>query len=172
MYFSSTEGTCPQTQHLSLFKKKNFFFKIWTSFKVFIKFVKILLLFLCFGFLITRRVGSQVPDQGLNPHPLFGSRSLNHWTTREVPVCLFLTLLSFLSFCPFSPSVKAPSLWKFSRSFLSRVFCLLPQPLPASQNSLHNVSQLPVSMHRSPVSASATSMTITFLFIHLCVLST
>ena len=138
MYFSSTEGTCPQTQHLYLFLKN--IKKIWTSFKVFIKFVKILLLFLCFGFLTARHVGSQFPDQGLNPHPLFGRPSLNHWTTREVPVCLFLILLSYLSSCPFSPSVKAPSLWKFSRSFPSTVCHLLPQPLPASQNSLHNVS--------------------------------
>ena len=35
-----------------------FFFLMWTIFKVFIEFVTILLLFLCFGFLATRHVGS------------------------------------------------------------------------------------------------------------------
>ena len=37
-----------------------------TIFKVFIEFVTILLLFYVFSFLVTRCVGSELPDQGLN----------------------------------------------------------------------------------------------------------
>ena len=51
------------------------FFKIFCCgpiFKVFVEFVTILLLFLCFGFLAPRHVASQLPDQGSNLHPL-------HW---------------------------------------------------------------------------------------------
>ena len=51
----------------------SFFFKIflmWTIFKVFIQSVTILFLLLCFGFLVVRQVGSKIPDQGSNPHPL------------------------------------------------------------------------------------------------------
>ena len=55
-------------------------------FKVFVEFVTILLLFLCFGFLSGRHVGSQLPRQGSNPHPLHWKVKPNHWTTREVPV--------------------------------------------------------------------------------------
>ena len=39
---------------------------MWTIFKVFTEFVTILLLFYVFSFLATRRVGSELPDQGLN----------------------------------------------------------------------------------------------------------
>ena len=41
---------------------------MWAISKVFIEFVTILLLFL-FGFLATRHLGSQLPNQGLNLHP-------------------------------------------------------------------------------------------------------
>ena len=48
---------------------------MWTIFKVFIEFVTILLLFSCFGVLALRHVGSYLPDQGSNLHPL-------HWKHR------------------------------------------------------------------------------------------
>ena len=31
-------------------------------------------------------MGSQFPGQGLNPPPTLETQSLNHWTTREVPL--------------------------------------------------------------------------------------
>ena len=41
--------------------------------------------------------GIQFPDQGLKPVPLaLGAQSLSHWTTREVPLPVFL--LGFLQF--------------------------------------------------------------------------
>ena len=37
-----------------------------------------------FCFVVTRHVGSQLPNQGLNLHPLnIGRQTPNHWTTRE-----------------------------------------------------------------------------------------
>ena len=40
---------------------------MWTIFKVFIK---LLQCYLCFGFLAMRYVGSLLPNQELNPHPV------------------------------------------------------------------------------------------------------
>ena len=51
-----------------------FFFLLWTIFKVFIEFVTILIL--CFGFVVVRHVGSQLPDQGSNLYPL-------HWKAKS-----------------------------------------------------------------------------------------
>ena len=47
------------------------FFLMWTIHKVFIEGVTILFLFYIWGFLAKRCVGSQLPDQGSNPHPLY-----------------------------------------------------------------------------------------------------
>lgn len=45
---------------------------MWTSFKIFIEFVTILLLFYGLVFLAVRRhVGSQSPNLELNPHPMY-----------------------------------------------------------------------------------------------------
>ena len=41
---------------------------MWTIFKVLIEFVTVFVL--SFGFLAVRHVGSQLPDQRSNPHPL------------------------------------------------------------------------------------------------------
>ena len=49
---------------------------MWTIFQVFIEFVTILLLFYVLVFLATRHVGSYLPDQELNPHPL-------HWKVKS-----------------------------------------------------------------------------------------
>ena len=44
-----------------------------------------------------RHAASWFPDQGLNLCPAVEAQSLNHWTTRKVP--LFCTLLSLLFLC-------------------------------------------------------------------------
>ena len=49
---------------------------MWTTFKVFIEFVTILLLFYVLVFLAPRHVASQLPNQGSNPHPL-------HWKAKS-----------------------------------------------------------------------------------------
>ena len=36
-----------------------------------------------------RHIGSQFPNPGLSPHPLIAGWTLNHWTTREVPLMIF-----------------------------------------------------------------------------------
>ena len=36
------------------------------------------------GFWLQRHMGSSLPNQGSNSHPLHWKQSLNHWTTREV----------------------------------------------------------------------------------------
>ena len=60
-------------------------------FKVFIEFVTVLLLFLCFG---VEACGILSPRSGVEPTPLcIGRQSLNHWTTREVPKKVFLKLI-------------------------------------------------------------------------------
>ena len=69
------------------------FFKIflmWTIFKVFIEFVTTLLLFyvLFFG---PKARGVLTPWPWIKTHsPCIGKWSLNHWTSREVPVSLIL----------------------------------------------------------------------------------
>ena len=76
-----------------------FFLKIFFDvdhFKVFIKCITILLLSLCFGFLTTRHVGSQFPDQGSNQHPCIGRQSLKHWATWEVQICCELCFFGYL----------------------------------------------------------------------------
>ena len=48
-----------------------FFFLMWMIFKVFIELVTVLLLFNVLVFLAKSHMGSWLPNQGLNPHPLF-----------------------------------------------------------------------------------------------------
>ena len=43
-------------------------------------------------FLAVRHVGSQFPEQGSNPHSLFGRQSPNHWTTRKSQDSTLLSL--------------------------------------------------------------------------------
>ena len=50
----------------------------------------------CFVFVILffgHKAYGVFPDQGLNSCPLCWNHSLNHWTTREVPVVLFCFVL-------------------------------------------------------------------------------
>ena len=85
---------------LSLLSKT--FFLIWTICKVIIEFVTILLLF--FGH---EARGILPPRPGIKPPgPYIWRQSLNHWTTREVPVFLsFKNFTQFLQMCPFSMSL-------------------------------------------------------------------
>ena len=57
----------------------------------------------CFGFLALRHMGSYFPNQGSNLNPCIGRWSLNHRTTREVPLLHFLkdtfARYSILRFC-------------------------------------------------------------------------
>ena len=75
-----------------------FCFSIWTIFKVFSEFVTIFLLFLCFGFLVVRHMGSQLSNQGSNPHSL-------HWKVKSQPLDLHrnpsssLKMLTSITFC-------------------------------------------------------------------------
>ena len=52
---------------------------MWTLLKVSTTFITTVLLFLCFRFLAARHVGSYLPDQGLNLHPL-------HWKVKSEPL--------------------------------------------------------------------------------------
>ena len=67
-----------------------FFFTIVFWCRSFLKSVLNLLQYcfccLCSGFVASWHVGSQLPDQGSNPHPLHWKVKSNHWTTREVPI--------------------------------------------------------------------------------------
>ena len=58
---------------------------MWITFKVFIVYVTILLLF---RFWFFGHKASGIPNQESNPHPLHW-QNLNSWTTREVPLFLF-----------------------------------------------------------------------------------
>ena len=66
-----------------------FLFKIflmWTIFKVFIEFVTILLLFYVLVFWPRGMWGLTSLTRDQTHTPFIGRQSLNHWTTREVPV--------------------------------------------------------------------------------------
>ena len=59
---------------------------MWTIFKVFIEFVTILLLFYVLVFWSQGMWDLSSPIKDRTHTPCIGRRSLNHWTTREVPV--------------------------------------------------------------------------------------
>ena len=85
-----------------------FFLRFFFScgpFLVYIEFVAILLLFYVLVFLATRHMASYSLTRDQTHNPCTGRQSLNHWTTREVPVglCFYCTSFSvFLSFSFFS----------------------------------------------------------------------
>ena len=62
-----------------------FFFLKWTIFKVFIEFVTILLLFYVLVFWLRGMWDLSSPTRDRTRTPCIGRRSLNHWTTSEVP---------------------------------------------------------------------------------------
>ena len=59
---------------------------MWAIFKVFIELVTTLLLFNVLDLGAISHVRFLLPNQVLNSYPLLGRRSLNHWTTKVVPV--------------------------------------------------------------------------------------
>ena len=71
-------------------------FKMWTIFKVFIESVTTLLLFYVLAFWLGGMWGPSSPtrDQILLA-PFTGRRSLNHWTTKEVPPSFSHSLLIY-----------------------------------------------------------------------------
>ena len=71
---------------------------MWAILKVFIEFVTMLLLFFVCLFdsvLVSWPQGMwdlSSQSRGRTCTPCLGRQCLNHWTTREVPICLFLVL--------------------------------------------------------------------------------
>ena len=98
-----------------------------------------LLLFLCFGFLATRRVGSWFPDQECNLHPSIGRGSLSHWTTREVlPDVFYVYLVRYdlIPSWPYRDTLPFPTLALPGRLWSLLCAARLPAPqlcLPASR---------------------------------------
>ena len=78
----------------------------WAIFKVFIKFVTILLLF-NFGIFGPEACGDLTsPTSDQQCTPCIGRQSLNHWITREVP-----SLVHFLLSSMWSESAMTPTTW-------------------------------------------------------------
>ena len=65
------------------------FILMWTIFKVFVEFVTILLLFYVLVFWLRGMWDLSPPTRDRTLTPCIGKQSLNHWTTREVPVLPF-----------------------------------------------------------------------------------
>ena len=66
---------------------KDFFFLMWTIFKVFIEFATMLLLFYILVLWLWGMWDLSSPTRDRTRTPCIGRRSLNHWTAREVPKC-------------------------------------------------------------------------------------
>ena len=108
-----------------------FFFKIFffdmDHFKVFTEFIIILLLFFMFWFFGCKSWGNlRFTTRNCTHIPWTGWQSLNHWTTREVPLIFFFFLtVSCSKFSFFSPSF----LCLFPGTLISQIldisFCLL-----------------------------------------------
>ena len=73
----SKESASKKLPLVHFFKVFFFFFLLWVIFEVFIEFVTIL--FRVFGFLAARHRGSELPDQGSDPHFL-------HWQVESYPL--------------------------------------------------------------------------------------
>ena len=127
----------PQERSLKLSLTRKFVLNCWEKvfFFFFLSLNWICSSVLCFGFLAARHVGSQLPDQGSNPHPLHWkvkSQPLDHWTTGEVPesIFFFLKLIPTLSFSfedyfLFFCLMKMRNIWSTSVLFglLENQFC-------------------------------------------------
>ena len=87
---------CPFSNPVTFFLK-NFFFLMWTIFKVFTEFVTILLLFYVLGFWLWGmwNLSSLIRDQTCIP--CIERWSLNHWIVREVPSSMILALAAYWS---------------------------------------------------------------------------
>ena len=67
-----------------------FFFLMWAIFKVFIEFVTILLLFYVLIFWPRGMWDLSSPTRNQTRAPCIVRQSLNHWTTREVPIVFIM----------------------------------------------------------------------------------
>ena len=88
-------------------------FKIFFYVNHFQSLLSLLQYCLCFMFLVIGLVGSQLPDQESNPHPLHYKANLNHQATREVPFLIF----TLQNFCIMHTYV-------IERIFLTLHFCI------------------------------------------------
>lgn len=114
-----------------------------TIFKVFIEFIGILFLFYL---LMERHVGSWLPDQESNLSPLHW-QSLNHWTTRKVPICYFFFFggPKILVWC----QLWLPALKKGQPQRRQALACSPPVP-PSRLENAQNVLQDAVKPRMTP----------------------
>ena len=133
-FFTLLLSISPEEVLKSLFKKD--IFLMWMIFKVFIEFVTILLPFYALGFFFFFWLQSMWELSSLTRDwtrtPCVGRQSLNHWTTREVPISIRSSHLvpSFISF-PFHCNTRSLSFiiyfffWYDSRGLFHQkdVFC-------------------------------------------------
>ena len=106
---------------------KIFFFLMWTIFKVFIEFVTVLLLFYVLLFWPWGMWDLSSPARDWTHTPCIGRWGLNHWTTREVPLCVFWRAKwwSLTYQCLLAETTLPTTVGKnFSSMFFSR--CLIP----------------------------------------------
>ena len=74
---------------------KNFFFLMWTTFKVFIEFVTVMLLFFCFRFLSLRRVRPSLVARAWTRTPCVRRWSPNRWAPGGAPAFASLSEMSW-----------------------------------------------------------------------------
>ena len=86
------EKKCFWYLHLRCKKIFSIFFLMWTTFKVFIKFVIMLPLFYILVFLAGSMWDLSLPSRDQTHTSCIGGQSLNHWTTREVSWCILLSI--------------------------------------------------------------------------------
>ena len=104
---------------------------MWTIFNVFIEFVTILLLFYVLVFWLRGMWDLSSPTRDRTLTPCIKRQSLNHWTTREVPV-------EILYSCIFRKGLYEHFYYLFS--FF--VFCFLIYGLPHSKRVLRKQTEL------------------------------
>ena len=86
---------------------------MWTIFKVFIEFVTILLLFYVLVFWLRGVWDLNSPTRDRTHTPCTGRRSLNHWTTKVVPMfllfiqCLIEVIPELVSSKVFTQAVRS-----------------------------------------------------------------
>ena len=99
---------------------------MWTSFKVFIEFVTILLLFYVLVFWPRGMWDLSSPTRDQTHTPCIGRRSLNNWTTREIPKYSFYLTPVDSFFCFFGSHCN---MWVVNSTTYSSLF-LVPSSTP------------------------------------------
>ena len=113
-------GQAPGPQGLHLFIYLKIFFLMWkTSFKFFIEFVTILLLFHVLVFWPQGIWDLSFPTRDRTRTPCIGRQSLNHWTTRKSPRAPFRTFSLALGF-HFLPPIPVGTLPFPTQSYFLR----------------------------------------------------